>query len=706
VEKAGASGAASRLDLRFFHIAFAAAASIGTAGELALAAAYGRGLAEAALGFLLMAAVSAAVFAAFWAYSRRLMGPLRAVVAAIEAFSRGAPAEEAEGALPSGGPSEIAYVAAQIGDYMRRTRGTRSELEAMVASRTLELELRNALLRSISSSDDDDRAYSAVAEAIRAPVRADAALVAFYDELTILKAAARIDGAASVWSLQSSEEEVLRRAASGEGVPLPGLESVLGFSAAYRLESQGEDCGYIAFARRRSPFAPEERAILARSFASFSVQALMRKRRTREGYIRGEAERALRKSEERLRTFFAESSDMIYTANADDIIASINDAGLALLGLKDRFEALGRPFSNHVLSPEDRQNFLSRMRERGLVVDFECVFKRKDGTAVFCLESARAVKDADGDIVEIQGIVKDISERIASERELWKANLELAEANEKLQSTRILAIQQEKLASIGQLAAGVAHEINNPLGFLSSNHNTIQGFLKSMRGAWEEAAAADPARMDSIARAHDLEYVLGELDSVLSESDEGFRRIIDIVQSLKSFARIDTAQVMSAYNLNEGIKSTLAVARNEVKYVAEVELELADIPPVIALGGEINQVLLNLLVNAAQAIASQKRDEMGKIVVSTYKKSDRVCVAIADDGPGVPEQIRLKVFDPFFTTKEPGKGTGLGLALSYDIVTRKHGGSLVLEDSPLGGALFRIELPIEAARVGEAENNS
>jgi signal transduction histidine kinase len=304
------------------------------------------------------------------------------------------------------------------------------------------------------------------------------------------------------------------------------------------------------------------------------------------------------------------------------------------------------------------------------------------------------VKDQAGGVLEIQGIVKDISERIASEREIWKANLELAEANEKLQNTRMLAVQQEKLASIGQLAAGVAHEINNPLGFLSSNQTTIASFLKAMRGAWEDAAAGDPARLGAIAARYDLDYVLGELEAVLSESDEGFRRIIDIVQNLKSFARMDESQVMGSYNVNEGIKSTLVVARNEIKYVADVELELGEIPPIAALGGEINQVLLNVLVNAAQAIGSQKREEMGRILVSTRRKADRVVVTVADDGPGVPEQNRLKVFDPFFTTKEPGKGTGLGLALSYDIVARKHGGALVLEDSPLGGALFRIELPI------------
>jgi two-component system, NtrC family, sensor kinase len=692
------AGRGLRLDRRFLILASLAVLAIGVGGELILRRIFGRGAAETVASSLIFGSALAIACSVFWLFSQHLLWPIRAIASAVEAFSRGAGEDEAERKLPLGGTPEIVFLSTAVGDYMRRTRGSRSELEETVASRTLELELRNALLRSISASDDDDQAYSTVAESIMAPIGADSSLAAFYDELKILRAAIRDGGATTVRHLQSTEAEALEKASSGLSVDVPAMSFCSGLSATYRLEHMGELCGYIALGRRSSPFTRDEREILERTFASFSAHALMRKKRTREGYVRREAERALRKSEERLRTFFAESKDMIYTTNADDVIASINDAGLALLGLSDRFEALGRPFSNHVLSSEDRGNFLSRIREKGFVVDFECVFRRKDGTAVFCLESARAVKDESGDILEIQGIVKDISERIASERELWKANLELAEANEKLQSTRMLAIQQEKLASIGQLAAGVAHEINNPLGFLSSNQSTIHGFLKSMRGAWEEAAASDGERLAGIAARYDLDYVLGEVESVLSESDEGFRRIIDIVQSLKSFARVEKSQVLSSYNLNEGVKSTLVVARNEIKYVADVELDLGEIPPIMALGGEINQVFLNILVNAAQAIESQKREGKGSIRIVTARSGDRVVVTIADDGPGIPLENRLKIFDPFFTTKEPGKGTGLGLALSYDIVARKHGGVLILEDSPLGGALFRIELPISPPR--------
>jgi signal transduction histidine kinase len=143
------------------------------------------------------------------------------------------------------------------------------------------------------------------------------------------------------------------------------------------------------------------------------------------------------------------------------------------------------------------------------------------------------------------------------------------------------------------------------------------------------------------------------------------------------------------------------MARNEIKYVADVELDLGPVEPVKATGGELNQVLLNLLVNSAQAIESQKRKEKGRILVRTREEGGKVVLVIADDGPGIPEDLRLQVFDPFFTTKDPGKGTGLGLSISYDIIVRKHGGAIRISTSSLGGAEFRIELPIQGA--GQAD---
>lgn len=527
----------------------------------------------------------------------------------------------------------------------------KAEFERAVAARTIELEIRNELLKSLGSSEEDDKAYSlAVTSLIGLKLLGlDAGAIVFFDEINLLRAAIHECGETRLKTVGSNEAERLERASSvtstGIQTEPPLFDSGIRYALTYRLASYGEFCGFIVVGRKYEAFSSGIQAMLAKAFASFSIHVNLRKHQSRERHIRREAEKALRKSEERLRNFFAESRDMIYSSNSDDIVAYINNAGLALLGVSDRFDVVGRPFSDHVLSPGDRENFLKRIRTRGYVVDYECVFKRHDGSTVYCLESATAVKDESGNIVEIQGIVKDITERISSERELWKANLELAEANEALKRTKMLAVQQEKLASIGQLAAGVAHEINNPLGFLNSNHRTMTSFLKSLRSACLEAHARFGKDIDDIIERYDLGFIFGEVDSVISESDDGFRRIIDIVQNLKSFARIDSSQTMTPYNVNEGLKSTLVVARNEIKYVAEVELDLHELPTIPALGGEVNQVFLNILVNAAQAIESQKRKDKGRICVSTGLEGDRVVVTITDDGPGIPDDIKLKVLE-------------------------------------------------------------
>ncbi len=410
-----------------------------------------------------------------------------------------------------------------------------------------------------------------------------------------------------------------------------------------------------------------------------------------------EVEGALHIREERLKTFFEDSRDVIYSTDENDLIVTINDAGLALLGLADRLDLVGRPFSDLVVSPEDRRLFLSKIRRQGLVSEYECVLRKGDGSPLFCLETARSIFDERGTFVEIQGILKDVTAQVRSQRELWRTNLELAEANSKLKSAQMLLIQHEKLASIGQLSAGVAHEINNPLAFLKSNHASMRAFLDTIEGAWREALEQEPESLKEIGRRHELDYVFAEARSLGLESEEGFSRIVEIVGSLRNFARSDFGGGTALYDLNKGIESTLVVARNEIQFVADVELDLSPLPLIRAGGGAINQVILNLLVNAAQAIEGQGRTGKGRIRVSTRQEKDDVCMEISDDGPGIPEESRLVVFDPFFTTKAPGKGTGLGLSISYDIIVRKHAGSMTLLESPLGGACFTIMLPINGS---------
>jgi two-component system, NtrC family, sensor kinase len=475
---------------------------------------------------------------------------------------------------------------------------------------------------------------------------------------------------------------------------LPGFGGPLPYWISAELYSSESNVGHVFLGRSEAPWNDEEERALTSIAYTIAPIVAVRIEREREKYVRHQAEVLLAESEMRLRSFFEDTRDMIYTADSGDLVTSINAAGLALTGRSEKQEILGAPFSGLALNAADREFFLRRIREEGYVADYEIVLQRKDGSTVFCLETTHTLRGPKGEIVELQGIIKDISERVKSEGELWKANLELAEANIKLQQTQGLMVQQEKLASIGQLAAGIAHEINNPVGFLKSNHAIIEKYTSKIREAWRLARASAAPAIEEIEAKMDLSFVFSEFDTIFAESADGFSRIMRIVGNLKNFSRMDQSGEFQLYDVNSGIESTLVVARNEIKYVADTRETFGELPQIMAKGGEINQVILNILVNAAQAIEAQKRSEKGLIEIETLLRGDRVHIIIRDDGPGIPEAIRMRIFDPFFTTKEPGKGTGLGLSISYDIIVTKHGGKLLVESEPGKGATFFIELPI------------
>ncbi len=475
---------------------------------------------------------------------------------------------------------------------------------------------------------------------------------------------------------------------------LPGFGSPLPYWIFAELYSSQSTVGYILLGRHHDPWTDAEELFLTSICQTIAPIVRVRIEREKEEYVRRQAEILLSKSERRLRAFFEDTRDMIYTANADDVVTSVNAAGFALMGRSEKHELLGHPFASLALNTADREFFLQRIREEGYVADYEIVLVRKDGSTVFCLETAHTLRGSEGEIVEIQGIIKDISERIKNEGQLWKTNLELAEANLKLKQTQMLMVQQEKLASIGQLAAGIAHEINNPVGFLKSNHLMLEKYTSKIRSGWEAAREVAGPAIEEIEARMDLPFVFSEFDTLFTESAEGFSRIMRIVGNLKSFSRIDQSQELEAYDVNSGIESTLTVAQNEIKYVADTRVDLGELPRIRARGGEINQVILNILVNSAQAIESQKREGKGLIEIETRLVGDQVRIILRDDGPGVPESIRTRIFDPFFTTKEPGKGTGLGLSISYDIIVTKHGGKLAVDSGPGAGTTFVIELPV------------
>jgi two-component system, NtrC family, sensor kinase len=476
----------------------------------------------------------------------------------------------------------------------------------------------------------------------------------------------------------------------------PGLDGRLGFWISAPLNSSASGPGYVFLGRDEPVWNLSEKDAFSSSIEVVGELVEIRHRRDTEALSRLEAERTLERNERRMLSFFQSSHDMIYTTDSENRFTSINRAGVELFGVDSQDDVIGRPFTDFMKNFDDTEFFMKRIREVGYISDHEIILVKADGNSVFCLQTSHAIRDEKGNIVEIQGMIKDISDRIRNERELWKMNLELSEMNMKLHQAQDMMFQHEKLASIGQLAAGVAHEINNPLGFLKSNQYTLRKYFDDIKIAWQRDMERGNEECVRASKELDLEYLFGESESIFRENEEGYARIVKIVSNLMSFSRMEQKNDLELYDVHEGIESTLVVAWNEIKYVADVTKKFGDIPKIFAHKGEINQVVLNILVNAAQAIGAQKREEKGSIEIETALEGTNVAIIIRDDGPGIPQKVISRIFDPFFTTKEPGKGTGLGLSISYDIVVTKHKGKLSVRSEEGKGTEFRIELPVSA----------
>lgn len=337
--------------------------------------------------------------------------------------------------------------------------------------------------------------------------------------------------------------------------------------------------------------------------------------------------------------------------------------------------------------------------------------------------TAAPLHDANGTLIGAIETLQDITERRNAEdalrqhqeqlerlvaertRQLADANVKLAREHGELQQllnkveqTQQQLLQSEKLAAIGQLAAGVAHEINNPIGFVNSNLGSLKSYVGKLIGlvdAYEAALPKElPAELAALRQATDLDFLREDIPALLAESEDGLQRVTRIVQNLKDFSRVDRTDRHRA-DLNAALESTLNVVWNELKYKAEVVRELGQLPEVDCVPAQINQVFMNLLVNAAQAI-----EQRGTIYLRSGAGDDHVWFEIEDTGCGMPPDVKNRIFEPFYTTKPIGKGTGLGLSISYDIIVKKHSGRLEVSSEPGKGTKFRITLPLVAP--GEA----
>ena len=331
--------------------------------------------------------------------------------------------------------------------------------------------------------------------------------------------------------------------------------------------------------------------------------------------------------------------------------------------------------------------------------------------------TASPLLNSEGACIGAIETLQDVTDRhLAEERLLAQQNQleqqvsqrtsQLAEANIALEADRkaleeLLSrveeaqqqlLQSEKMAAIGQLAAGVAHEINNPVGFVNSNLGTLKTYINDLLGvidAYEAVAAGgDAAGIEKARKKADIDFLREDLPSLLAESQEGLGRVTKIVQDLKDFSRVDQAEYQLA-DLNAALESTLNVVWNELKYKAEVVRELGDVPEIECVPAQINQVFMNLLVNAAQSIETR-----GRITIRSGEENRHVWFEIADTGKGMTPEVCKRIFEPFFTTKPVGKGTGLGLSISYDIIVKKHRGRFDVTSTPGIGTTFKLWLPI------------
>lgn len=270
-------------------------------------------------------------------------------------------------------------------------------------------------------------------------------------------------------------------------------------------------------------------------------------------------------------------------------------------------------------------------------------------------------------------------------------------------------ILQEKLAGIGQLTAGIAHEINNCLGFVCSNFETSQRYFASYHEMIQEyqnfiaylsetEAEEYRTRIEKIKELEgksNLTFISKDMGELSNDMEDGFSRIKEIVAGLRAFSRVGEDEKSEEYDLNQGMKDALMAVKNEIKHHLQIAAQLGSIPAIEAKGGEINQVLLNLILNAADAVKAKNLNGLGWIKITTECAGDFVLFQIEDNGVGIEEKDQGKIFDLFYTTKPMGKGTGLGLSVVYDIVVNKHKGDIAVSSKPGNGTKFTVRLPIK-----------
>lgn len=389
-------------------------------------------------------------------------------------------------------------------------------------------------------------------------------------------------------------------------------------------------------------------------------------------------------------------------------IADARQPDMPLIYINEAFEAItGYPTAEvlgkncRFLQGEDRnQPELDEMRaalKEGRSCRITIRNYRKDGSLFWNELFTAPVFDHEGQLTHYVGVQTDVTARKLAEEALTRKTIELERALTELRETQVLLVHSEKMSALGQMVAGVAHEINNPISFVNSNLHSFKQSVGELSGAYdaleglilETGSSAEQDAARHIRQQAELDFLLSDVDDLLTASFEGLGRVRKIVEALRTFSRLDEADLKIA-NLGENIRSTLLMARGELQGKVEVELDVDDLPDIKCYPAELNQVFLNIIINAAQAIEGK-----GLLAITGRELADNLELRFSDTGAGIPTDVLDKIFNPFFTTKAVGTGTGLGLSIAHKIITDRHHGSIRVESTPGAGTTFIITLPKE-----------
>jgi len=396
-----------------------------------------------------------------------------------------------------------------------------------------------------------------------------------------------------------------------------------------------------------------------------------------------------------INAIFESTIDGILVVNNEGNLVNVNSRFFEIwnLSYEDLWKADENTILNNILSNLEDVNQMQDIiaRSDSFVNEYYDNIKFKNGR-VLNFYSCPLIMN--GEITGRIWSFRDITKQAEAEEKLNKLNAELSKTIERLRETQSQLIQKEKFAGIGQLAAGVAHEINNPLAYTISNIDMLRDRISDLINIVQKHVKLSENMTEELGRRDNISFIIEDMSELLNDSIEGLNRVARIVNSLINFAEKRETDCFGKYNLNECIENTLTLIGSDLKYSAEIIKEYGEIPIIRANSSELNQVILNLLKNSIYSIREKKMAGTGKIKIKTYVAEKHIVCEIEDNGIGIEEKNIDKVFLPFFTTKDVGEGCGLGLSTAFDIITNKHNGEIAVSSLLGQGAKFTIKLPL------------